>query len=210
MGAAVDQFEHELVVADAVVLVSPQARAGVHDEGDQRPSRRVEHFLGGKLGAVGLVDGGQELDEVRVAEQGRASVVVVNDAGGAAGGGVGGALEHAVGGPLFLAGVVVEPEPAARGVGDVGENVVGRDGDLAVLHVLGVDELDLVEEPLFLEEHGTAQAVEVAASQQSHGDVLSCRARRAGRAAAARESSEVSSAFEARQLRSAAHRSVGV
>ncbi len=44
----------------------------------------------------------------------------------------------------------------------VGGDVVVRDQNGSVLHVLGVNELDLVNHVHFLEQHGTYQAVEIA------------------------------------------------
>ena len=43
--------------------------------------------------------------------------------------------------------------------------------DLAVLHVLGVDELDLVDQVELLQEHGADEPVEVAARDEAVGAV---------------------------------------
>ena len=56
-------------------------------------------------------------------------------------------------------------------VGQVGRDVIGGQLDLAVLHVLGMDEQNLVEEPELLEQGGADEAVEVAASDESEGAV---------------------------------------
>jgi hypothetical protein len=65
-----------------------------------------------------------------------------------------------------LAFVVIEGEVHAFHVGKVGGDVAVGDLDHPVLHVLGVDELDLVDEIELLEDGGAHQPVEVAARDQ--------------------------------------------
>ncbi|MNT84686.1 hypothetical protein D3C72_2247320 [compost metagenome] len=55
----------------------------------------------------------------------------------------------------------------ARHVGQVGGDVAAGDGHLAVLHVLGVDKGDFVNEVHFIEQHGADQAVKVTAGDQA-------------------------------------------
>ena len=66
-----------------------------------------------------------------------------------------------------LALVVVERQTHAGDVGKVGRDVAVGDLDEAVLHVLGVDELDLVEDPQLLQQGGADQPVEVAAGDEA-------------------------------------------
>ena len=62
---------------------------------------------------------------------------------------------------------MVEREPDAGHVGQVRRDVAGTDLDLAVLHVLGVDEEDVVEQPELLEQRGADEAVEVGAGDEA-------------------------------------------
>ena len=63
--------------------------------------------------------------------------------------------------------VVVEGQADARDVGKVGGDVALADLDLAVLHVLRVDEQDVLEEVELLEEGGAHEAVEVGARDEA-------------------------------------------
>ena len=69
--------------------------------------------------------------------------------------------------PLDLAGMVVEHQVAARHIGKVGDDVPVRDRHDAVLHVLGMDELDLVDQVELAQQHAAHEAVEVAAGDKS-------------------------------------------
>ena len=57
--------------------------------------------------------------------------------------------------------VVVEGQTDARHIGEVGGDVPLADLDLAVLHVLRVNEEDVLEEVVLLEQGGADEAVEV-------------------------------------------------
>ena len=76
-------------------------------------------------------------------------------------------IGHLVGPARRLARMVVERDVAARHVGKVGDDVAARDGHRAVLHVLGVHELDVVDQVDFAEQHAADQAVEVAAGYEA-------------------------------------------
>ena len=67
---------------------------------------------------------------------------------------------------LGLARVMVERQVRGGHVGEVRGDVAVRDLDLAVLHVLGMDEQDVVEHVDFLQEGGAHETVEVAARDQ--------------------------------------------
>src|SRR3546814_6375535 len=56
---------------------------------------------------------------------------------------------------------------AARHIGQVGDDVPRADLDLAVLHVLGVDEADVVDQVQVPQQHGAGQAVEIAARDEA-------------------------------------------
>src|SRR4029079_3837977 len=75
--------------------------------------------------------------------------------------------------PLHLRGVVIEPQPAARHVGDIRQDVGRGRHELPILQVLGVDKLDLVNRLHLLQQHGADQAVEIGTCYQSHGYLLS-------------------------------------
>ena len=62
---------------------------------------------------------------------------------------------------------MVEGEADAGDVGQVGRDVAGVDLDLAVLHVLGMDEQDVVEQSELLEQRGADEAVEVGAGDEA-------------------------------------------
>jgi hypothetical protein len=53
-----------------------------------------------------------------------------------------------------LGNVVIEGEIDTWNIGQVGGDVARRDGNLAILHVLGVDERDLVNQVQFIEQNG--------------------------------------------------------
>src|SRR4051812_42600425 len=71
--------------------------------------------------------------------------------------------------------MVVERDVHVRVVGEVGGDITGAELDLAVLDVLGVDELDVVEHVEMLEEGGTHQPVEVTARHESEALCLKLR-----------------------------------
>ena len=63
--------------------------------------------------------------------------------------------------------MVVEGEVATRHVGQVGDDVAHRDRHGAVLHVLRMDELDLVDEGDLAQQQAADEAVEVAAGDEA-------------------------------------------
>ena len=63
--------------------------------------------------------------------------------------------------------MVVECQAGAFHVRQIGRDVALGDFDLAVLHVLGVDELDLVDQFEFIQQYGANQPVKIAAGDQS-------------------------------------------
>ena len=64
-------------------------------------------------------------------------------------------------------GVMIEGQMHAFHIGQVGGDVAIVDLDLAVLHVLRMDELDVVDQLQLLEQHGAYQAVEVATGDKT-------------------------------------------
>lgn len=70
--------------------------------------------------------------------------------------------------------VMVERQVDARHVRQVGGDVAVGDRHLAVLHVFGVNEQDVVDHVQFTEEHSAYESVEIAASDQAvfvcHGE----------------------------------------
>ncbi len=163
--AVVDELHHQLVVGDAEVAEAPEARARVHEEAHEDPALGVEDVVGAEGRRVRLVHRGHHL-RADVGEALGAAEVVVDHACG----GVGVRVDHAVGRDVghaqHLAVVVVEGEVCPRHVREVGGHVARTDLDLAVLDVLGVDELDLVEHAQLLEERGADEPVEVAARHE--------------------------------------------
>jgi len=172
LGTRIDELEHELVVGDPEIAKPTQAGAGIHQEVEQHPPPRTQDIVFGELGGVGLVHGLEQLFR-GVGERLGPTVIFVH---GARGRGGGWRQDEVVGdfaaGPDDLAGVMVERKVAAGDVGQVGGDIPLGDGNAAVLHVLRVDEGDLVDQLPFLEQHGTRQAVEVTARDESIGRVV--------------------------------------
>src|SRR3954468_163490 len=160
LGARVDELHHQLVVGDAELAEATEARAGVHQEAQQRPATGGEDLVLDELRGVGLVDRVHHLGRDAGQALGAAEVVVHH-----AGGRLGARRKDVVGRPLAdaqgLRRVVVEAQPDARDVRQVGRDVPGPDLDLAVLHVLGVDEEDVLEDVELLEDRGADEAVEI-------------------------------------------------
>ena len=63
--------------------------------------------------------------------------------------------------------VVVEHQVHTRHIGQVGGDIAAGDGRLAILHVLGVDEGDFVDQVQLIEQHRADQAVKVTAGHQA-------------------------------------------
>jgi hypothetical protein len=63
--------------------------------------------------------------------------------------------------------MMVENQVRSRDVRQVGRDVVRTDVDLPVLHVLGVNELDLLDHVEVLQQHRTHQTVEIAACDKA-------------------------------------------
>jgi hypothetical protein len=172
-GADVDQLHHELVVGDPELAEAAEARARIHEEVEQRPAGRLEDLLERELGGVALVDGLHQLADA--GERRLGPEVLVDHAGG----GLRAGHDHVVARPALdpdrLRVMVVERDVHARVVGKIGGDVAGAELDLSVLHVLRVDELDVVEHAEVLEEGGAHQPVEVAARHESEALCLKLR-----------------------------------
>ena len=164
--ALVDQLHHELVVRDAEVAEAAEARARVHQEAEQDPAVRGEDLVGRELSGVGLVDRVHHLLR-HVREALRAAEVVVHDARGRVGAGDHHVIRLAVLDPLRLARVMVEREVRGSHVGKVRGDVALGDLDLAVLHVLRMDEQDVVEDLELLQQGCANEPVEVAAGHEA-------------------------------------------
>ena len=63
--------------------------------------------------------------------------------------------------------MVVERQRDLGAVREVRGDVAGGELDLAVLHVLGVDEQDVLEDPELLQQSGADETVEVAAGDKA-------------------------------------------
>ncbi len=62
---------------------------------------------------------------------------------------------------------MIERQMHARNKRQIGGDVAFRNFDLAVLHVLGMDELDLVDHVELVEQNGADQAIEIAARHET-------------------------------------------
>ena len=163
--AGLDQLHHQLVVRDPEVAEAPQPGAAVHQEVEQHPAGGREHLLQRVLGRVGLVDGPHQLRR-DLREPLRPAVVVVDHPGRRGRVGVDDVVGGDGGVANGLAAVMVEHEMGVRRVGEVGGDVAGPDLHLPVLHVLGMDEQDVADQPELLEQHGTHQPIEVTPGDQ--------------------------------------------
>jgi hypothetical protein len=68
---------------------------------------------------------------------------------------------------------------AARDIREIGRDIASRDGDFSVLHILWMNEGNLVDQINFLQENAAYQAVEIAAGHQTelrlcHGFLPEC------------------------------------
>jgi hypothetical protein len=164
--AGVDQLHHELVVGDAKVAEAAEPGARVHQEAEQDPACRSGDLIGREQRAVGLVNGFHE--RLRdPAETLGAAEVVVDDTGGRLGARNDDVVLRSLAQTLGLALVVIESQARAGNIGQVGGDVAIGDLDEPVLHVLRMDELDLVEDPELFQQCGTDQPVEVAAGDEA-------------------------------------------
>ena len=139
----------------------------IHQEAEQRPALGAENFLDREAGRVRLVDGAhQVLADPRKLRS--AAEIPVDDAGGGQRVGiddvVGGRL---AGAPLHLARMMIERQMAARDIGQVGGDVASRNRDPAVLHVLGMNEGDLVDQVHLFQKNAADQTIEIAAGHQA-------------------------------------------
>ena len=125
---------------------------------------------------VGLVDGFHHL--VGNGREGFfAAAVFINDTG--CRGGIGVDDVVAVLGRIAdgFRQVVIEDQAGTGNVGQIGGDVAFGDFDLAVLHILGMHELDFVDHLQFVEQNSADQTIEITAGNQTvffltHGDSL--------------------------------------
>lgn len=145
----IHQLFHQGVVGNAEFPEAAQAGAGVHQKAQEDPVLGVEDLVGGELGRIHLVDGDDHL--FKLGHLFLPAVVFVDDPGG-------GILQAAfplkfdfIPQALAFAGVVIEPHAAAGDIGNIGEDVVLRHLDEAVLDILGVNEFPAVDDAQMLE-----------------------------------------------------------
>ena len=166
VAAVGNQIHHQLVVADAELAEAAEAGARIHQVVEQHPALWVEDFIARELRRVGLVHG-----DHHVGEGGGEAVFTAEVLEHHARGGWRIGIDDVVG-PLAgiaegLGEVVVEGEVHAWNEGQVGGDVALGNLDLAVLHVLRMDEFDLVDHVQVVEQHGAGQAVEITAGHEA-------------------------------------------
>jgi hypothetical protein len=142
LDAFVHEQHHQVVVGDLEIPEAAEAGARVHDEAEKHPALGLEDVGLLEIPRVHLVHGPHhvlvDLRELVLAE------ILEDDA--RAGGGVRvGDVVVLCADAFDLADMVVEGEVGALHVGKVGGDVAVRDIDLAVLHVLGVDERHFID-----------------------------------------------------------------
>ena len=174
-----DQVHHQLVVADPELAKAPEAGARVHQVVEQHPALGVQNFVTRKLGRVALVDRDHHVVE-RVRKAAATAVTLVHHPRRRRRAGVDDVVLGFLAGVAHgLGRVVVERKMGARHVGQVGGDVPVGDRYLAVLHVLGMHEFDLVDQIHFVQQNGAHKAVEVAARDKpvflvGHGTLPGC------------------------------------
>ncbi|MGH1570348.1 hypothetical protein ACRAWG_06370 [Methylobacterium sp. P31] len=130
----------------------------------------------GELRRVGLVDRGHEF--VADAREGRGAVMSIDDAGRRRCRRVDDVVgEIAPGVARRFARMMIEGEMAGFDVRQIGDDVAIRDRDNAILHVLGMNELDLVDQVEFVQQHAADETVKVATRHKAelllrHGGAL--------------------------------------
>ena len=167
--AVVDQLHHQVIVGNPEIAEPAQSRPGIHQIVQQHPTGGVQDFIHGEVGAVALVHRFHQL--VADAREGFfAAVVVVYHAGRAARLGVDNQLSAGFESlqPVHFGFMMVKSEFHPRVIRQVGGDIVLAQFHLPVLHVLGMDELDIVDQVQFLQHHGACQSVKIAARYQSH------------------------------------------
>ena len=166
--AVVYELHHQLIVGDAEIVEAAEAGARVHQIVQQHPALGVQDLIQGEIGAVALVHGRHQI----IGDAGEgffSAVIVIHHAGCAAGGGVDDELAVGFRGlqAVHLGFMVVEGDGHPGVIGQVRGNIVFGELDLAVLHVLGVHEFDLVDELELLEHHGAGQTVKITSRDKS-------------------------------------------
>jgi hypothetical protein len=58
---------------------------------------------------------------------------------------------------------MIKREMDALNIRKVGGNIVGRDGNLAILHIFGVDKLDVINNPYFFKQNRTDKSIKITA-----------------------------------------------
>ena len=161
-----DQIHHQLVVADAEFAEAAQPGARIHQVVEQHPVLRIEDFLAREVSRIALVHGQHHVGEGR-REAALAAEVLEHHARGRGRIGIDDVVGAFAGVAEGLGEVMVEGQEHAGHEGQIGGDVALGDLDLAVLHVLGMNELDLVDQFDFVEQDGTGQTVEIAARHQT-------------------------------------------
>ncbi len=164
--AGINQQHHQLVVRDAKLAEAAKTSARIHHEGQQFPAPRIQHVITGEACGIGLV---HRQHHVRIdAREGFAATEEIIDERGPRGRiDINDVVRCAIGVPLAFAGMVVERGINAGNIGEVGGDIGRRDGDLAVLHVLGMDELDFADQIDFLQQRAADQPIHVTPGDQA-------------------------------------------
>ena len=168
--AGVDQVEHELIIADAIIFEPAKPGPGIHHEGEQVPAGGAEDFIAAELGGIRLIDRVHHFFHTR--ELPGTAEVVIDDSGRTRSDPAFALERDLADDPLDFGGMMIEPEAAARNKWDVGQYVIGRHGKDSILEILGVDELDGIDLADMLEQYRTNQTVEIGSCDQTHCELL--------------------------------------
>ena len=148
-------------------METAQASSRVHDEIHQHPACRMEDLIDREVSRIALVDCCHDLFVYSLKLLG-ATVIVINNSGS---GLLAKADEfitiklHVVSYELTL--VMVKSKSDSRIKRKICSDVILVDIDLAVLHILRMNKLDLVDHVHLLKEHGAYESVKITSGNKS-------------------------------------------
>ena len=166
--AIIDQLHHQSIIRNPEIMEASEAGPRIHQIVKKHPAFRVQDLIHGKIGTVTFVHRGHQI--IRNARECfLPSIVVINHPCGA--------LcvriydQFTAGFDCFEAVhfrfMVVKSDRDTRVIRQVGGDIIFAQFDLAILHILGMDKFDLVDQIQFFQHHGACQTVKIASCYES-------------------------------------------
>ena len=146
-----DQVAQQIIGLRRKMAKTSQAGARIDDEVQQRPALRRHDFFKPVVSRIGLVDGSHHLLG-DVGKPSSAAKMVPDHSRGRGGRRVQNEVLF-VGHARRFAGMMVDRQMHTRDKRQVCRDIVVGNRDLAVLHVLGMDELNIVDQVKFTQQH---------------------------------------------------------